>query len=164
MKIKTQKFPLNQSVVPAATCVILLTWSVVKSGEIPSDHSWSDGLAWSPASANLDFILYLTHLSDRIAWHTNICQPSLHSLSDTPGQIENIGALSTTGITLLTSGLVDWPQRRYQVLLLQDWAVLQLHGRHLAHDQPGNHQVLGKCSLVQSRVASSWDSPDFLSK
>ena len=84
----------------------------MKSGETPSDHSWSDGLAWS----------------------INICQPGFHPLSDTPGQIElpgqptsaslhfslylttpgqieNIGALSTcqitTGLTLLTGGLVD---------------------------------------------------------
>ena len=38
----------------------------MKSGETLSDHTWSDGLAWS----------------------TNICQPRFHPLSDPPGQIE----------------------------------------------------------------------------
>ena len=105
-------------------------------------------LLGQPTSASLDFILYLTP-PGQIVLPGQPTSASLHfSLYlTTPGQIENIGALSTTGLTLLTSGLVDWPQRRNQVLLLQDWAVLHLPGHHLTLDQQGNHQVLGKCSL-----------------
>ena len=135
----------------SCSCRYLCNTSHVKWSEIWWNTIWSLLVRWS-GLVNQHLPAWISSsiwhtLSDRIAWYTNICQPTLHPLSDTPGQIENIGALSTTGLTLLTSGLVDWPQRRYQVLLLQDWAVLQLHGRHLTLDQQGNHQVLGKCSL-----------------
>ena len=107
----------------------------MKSGETLSDHTWSDGLAWStnicqpgfhplsdtpgqielpgqPTSASLHFSLYLTPPGQIVlpGQPTSTSQHFFLYLT-TPGQIENIGALSTcqitTGLTLLIGGLVD---------------------------------------------------------